>query len=64
MRYLLFALYVSSLITMILMVLSDFFFGHSSGRDLGRRLLLVLVWPIAILSRAGRVILFNNGRDL
>jgi sugar phosphate permease len=45
---------------LILYCLSDVLFGGSRGwPGLGKRLLLCLIWPLAVLSPAGRRVLFG-----
>lgn len=65
MRYLPLALWASSTLVMVLIVLSDFAFSDSADVKLtGKRLALALVWPLAAMSRRGREVLFNTGRGL
>jgi hypothetical protein len=65
MRYLPFALWAAITVVLVLVALSDFLFGKSGAKLLGMRVLLSLIWPLAILSAAGRSILFRAvGREL
>jgi hypothetical protein len=65
MRYLPFALWSAITIVLVLIALSDFLFGKSGVKLLGIRIGLALIWPLAILSAAGRSILFRAvGREL
>jgi hypothetical protein len=65
MRYLPFALWGAITIVLILIGLSDLIFGKSGLRLFGIRLLLAVIWPLAILSAAGRNILFRAvGKEL
>jgi len=61
MRYILFVLWASITLFLLLSALSDFLFGRHDGRRLLQRVLLAVVWPVAILSAAGRDLLFNRG---
>jgi len=61
MRYVLFLLWASITLFLIVTAISDFIFGrHDAGRLL-TRIVISLVWPLAILSAAGRDFLFNRG---
>jgi len=65
MRYLPFALWGAITIVLILIALSDLIFGKSGLRLFGIRLALSVIWPLAILSAAGRNILFRAvGKEL
>jgi hypothetical protein len=65
MRYLPFALWGAITIVLILIALSDLIFGKSGLRLFGIRLALAVIWPLAILSAAGRNILFRAvGKEL
>jgi hypothetical protein len=65
MRYLPFALWAAITIVLVLIALSDFFFGKSGARLFAVRIGLALIWPLALLSSAGRSILFRAvGREL
>lgn len=63
-RLLTFSLLISITGVLILIVLSDYIFGDVNLRTTGKRLGLVLVWPLAVLSRPGRELLFNYGSKL
>jgi hypothetical protein len=63
MRARLIAAWVAVTVVLILMAVSDQLFGKSDLRRLGERILLALVWPLAILSPAGRSRLFRMGRN-
>jgi hypothetical protein len=65
MRYLPFALWGAITIVLILIALSDLLFGKSGVKLFGLRVALALVWPLALLSAAGRSILFRAvGKEL
>jgi hypothetical protein len=65
MRYLPFALWGAITIVLILVALSDLVFGKSGIRLFGLRIALSVIWPLAILSAAGRSILFRAvGKEL
>jgi hypothetical protein len=65
MRYLPFALWGAITVVLILVALSDLVFGTSGIRLFGIRIALALIWPLAILSAAGRSILFRAvGKEL
>ena len=65
MRYLPFALWGAITIVLILIAVSDLLFGKSGLKLFGMRVGLALIWPIAILSAAGRSILFRAvGKEL
>ena len=64
MRYLPFTLWVAISVVLMVFAVSDHLFGKSSSRQLLKRIVLSLVWPLALLSSAGRAILFNAGRGL
>jgi hypothetical protein len=65
MRYLPFALWGAITVVLILVALSDLVFGKSGIRLFGIRIALALIWPLAILSAAGRSILFRAvGKEL
>jgi hypothetical protein len=65
MRYLPFALWGAITIVLVLIALSDFLFGKSGVKLFGLRIALALIWPLALLSSAGRSILFRAvGREL
>jgi len=48
----------------IVFVSSDYFFGQRPARQFLRSLLLALVWPLALLSAAGRQLLLTAWRKL
>lgn len=61
-RYLAFYLWVGVTAWMALTVAADHFFGTETTRKrTAVRFLLVVLWPLAILSRRGRDILFKEG---
>jgi hypothetical protein len=62
-RYLPFILYSAVTIVMLAFVVSDLLFRRDSFRRVLLRILLVLIWPLAALNRAGREILFRSGRN-
>lgn len=65
MRYLPFALWGAITLALLLIALSDFLFGKSGAKLLGMRVGLAIIWPLAILSSAGRSILFRAvGKEL
>lgn len=47
----------------IMWSLSDLVFGGSGWRIFVRRLLLAVIWPLAILTASGRRVLFNYGES-
>lgn len=58
MRYLFFP-WAGVTFALVLYCLSDVVFGGGGWARLGHRLLLCFVWPIALLSPAGRKALFG-----
>jgi hypothetical protein len=64
MRYFPFILWVAITVVLIVSVTSDFAFGKSDVRRWLIRMGLALIWPFAALSRAGREVLFKNGRSI
>jgi len=65
MRYLPFALWGAITIVLLLIAVSDLLFGKSGAKLFGMRVALALIWPLAVLSSAGRSILFRAvGREL
>lgn len=64
MRYLPFAIYAAVTVVILGIVLSDFFFGRADVKRLAIRVALAFIWPLAALSRPGRDLLFNTGREL
>jgi hypothetical protein len=63
-RYVPLAIWFALTIAFVAMSLSQFLFGARDWHRLGRKLGLSLVWPLALLSSAGRRILLDEGRDL
>jgi hypothetical protein len=63
-RYLPFVLWIAITVVLLVTITSDFIFGRRDPRLWLMRMGLALIWPLAALSRAGRDILFRNGRDL
>jgi len=63
MRWRLFAAWVAVTVVLVLMAVSDCLFGKGDLKQLGERVLLALVWPLALLSAAGRARLFRTGRE-
>lgn len=61
MRWRLFAVWVAVTAVLILMAVSELVFGRGDLRRFGERVLLALVWPLALLSPAGRAKLFGSG---
>jgi hypothetical protein len=64
MRYLPFILWFAITAMLLVAITSDFLFGRRDPRLWLMRMGLALVWPLAALSRAGREILFRNGREI
>jgi hypothetical protein len=64
MRYTLFAFWCAITFVWMCIVLSDFVFNRISVGLFAARLALVLIWPLAILSSAGRNVLFKEGMHL
>ncbi len=59
-RYLLFVLWLVVTLAFVALASAEFLFSPASVKDaklLGVRILLALVWPIAIMSESGRRIL-------
>jgi len=63
MRYVLFLVWVAVSLYLLVTAISDFLFGRHDAVRLAQRLGLALVWPLAILSEAGRAVLFTKGRS-
>jgi uncharacterized BrkB/YihY/UPF0761 family membrane protein len=63
MRWRLIAAWAAVTVVLIFMAISDHIFGVRDSSRLGQRLLLALVWPLAILSPSGRARLFSSGRN-
>ena len=63
-RYLPLVVWLSITVVFVFMSLSQFLFGARDFGKLLRRLGLALVWPLAMLSSAGRRILMDEGRNL
>lgn len=61
MRWRLFAVWLAVTAVLVLMALSEQLFGRGDLRRFGERVLLALVWPLALLSPAGRARLFGSG---
>lgn len=57
-------LWLAGTISAMVFVTSDYFFGQRPAREYFRSLLLSLVWPIALLSAAGRQLLLSAWRKL
>jgi hypothetical protein len=57
-------LWLAGTFSAIVFVSSDFFFGHRPAREYFRSLALSLVWPVALLSAAGRQHLLSAWRKL
>jgi hypothetical protein len=64
MRYLPFALWAAITVVLIAMSLSSFLFGSLQARQLAINVVLALVWPIALLSGAGRQALLQMGKSV
>ena len=64
MRWRIFAIWAAITVVIMAMALSDFIFNKSDARKLGLRLALAIVWPLALMSSAGRNLLFKSGREL
>ena len=63
MRYLAFIIYVAGSVALAFWTLSDFVFGSTSVKKLLVRWVLCLVWPIALMSHAGRETLLFFGKE-
>lgn len=63
MRYVLFVLWASVSVYLLVTAVSDFLFGRHDARRLAQRVALSLLWPLAILSEAGRTVLLTKGRS-
>ena len=61
-EYLGFYLWVGITAWFVIMVFADHFFGNRATRKrTALRFFLVMLWPLAILSRRGRDIVFKEG---
>lgn len=58
-RFWAFAIWLAVTAVLLLIALSDYVFGESTGRQLLTRAVLILVWPLAMMSSSGRVLMFN-----
>jgi hypothetical protein len=58
-RYLLFTLWFAITVVLLVGVLSSGLFGRAPWKRTLWRALLALFWPLAVLSQAGRDLLFN-----
>ena len=59
MRYLLFTLWFAITVVLLVAVLSSGLFGRAPWKRTLYRACLALFWPLALLSQAGRNLLFN-----
>lgn len=64
MRWRIFSIWVAITVVIMAFAVSDFLFNKTDARRLGLRLALACVWPLALLSSAGRELLFRSGRGL
>ena len=64
MRYAIFGVWFALSAAFIVMSLSAFFFGRRDVRRLAKRVALAVIWPLALLSTAGRSVLLDEGKDL
>lgn len=64
MRWRVFAVWAAITVVFMAIAVSDLLFGKSDAKKFGLRLALAVVWPLALLSSAGRELLFKSGRDL
>lgn len=64
MRWRVFAVWAAITVVFMAIAVSDLLFGKSDAKKFGLRLALSVVWPLALLSSAGRELLFKSGRDL
>lgn len=64
MRWLPFTLWAAITVVLVVIVISDFAFGKGDVKLLGKRMGLAFIWPLAALSRPGRDLLFNVGKEL
>lgn len=63
MRYMVFIVYVATSVALAFWALSDLVYGSTSFKKFGVRLLLCIVWPLALLSKAGRETLLFFGKE-
>ena len=64
MRYAIFGVWFALSVAFIVMSLSAFFFGRRDVHRLAKRVALAVIWPLALLSTAGRSVLLDEGKDL
>lgn len=60
----LFVVWVVATLYFLAIAVSDFTFGKGDVKALAVRAVLCFVWPLAILSAAGRKVLFTNTRKI
>jgi hypothetical protein len=63
-RYAIFGVWFALTVAFVVMSISAFFFGRRDPQRLLKRLGLSLVWPLAMLSTAGRSVLLDEGKQL
>jgi len=63
MRYFVFIAYFGMSVALALWALSDFVYGTTAFKKLLVRWVLCLVWPLALLSHAGRETLLFFGKE-
>lgn len=64
MRWMLLPIWIAITAVLVIIVASDSLFAKKRDPRLGMRFLLCLVWPIALLTKAGREVLFKNSEGL
>jgi len=63
-RWWIFDIWFSITVLFVLIAISTFVFAKDGWKRLGMRVMLAVVWPFAMLSRAGRNLLFKVGEKL
>jgi hypothetical protein len=64
MRYILFYVWLAVTAILLFYAVSDGAFGTSGFKAMAKRVALALAWPVAVLSAAGRKILFSNASGM
>lgn len=64
MRWMLLPVWVAVTVILLVMVISSDLFAKKRDDKLGMRLLLCFIWPVALLTKAGRKVLFKTSEGL